>query len=177
MCFGVYGHPRNKTVRALLRPKADNILPSLSWVITTEYKFFHIRYKNKGGTDAFSFSLLKWVQLYLYLCVFPISLFVLLCRNFTCILCLWFDQKWSDFQLLNVTLELGEATLYAKSLKNKHLKKHDKKDVRFFVTFEIDYVPGKRPFLLSRDFGYAQCSGGISRKFQVSLLISQTFNL
>lgn len=78
---------------------------------------------------------------------------------------------------MNVTLELGEATLYAKSLKNKHLKKHDKKDVRFFVTFEIDYVPGKRPFLLSRDFVYAQCSGGISRKFQVSLLISQTYNL
>ncbi|KAH9771748.1 hypothetical protein KPL71_012805 [Citrus sinensis] len=78
----------------------------------------------------------------------------------------FYYEKWSDFQLLNVTLELGEATLYAKSLKNRHLKKHDKKDVRFFVTFEIDSVPGKRPFLLSRDFVYAQCSGGISRKFQ-----------
>ncbi|KAK9188409.1 hypothetical protein WN944_019812 [Citrus x changshan-huyou] len=78
----------------------------------------------------------------------------------------FYYEKWSDFQLLNVTLELGEATLYAKSLKNRHLKKHDKKDVRFFVTFEIDSIPGKRPFLLSRDFVYAQCSGGISRKFQ-----------
>ncbi|ESR50866.1 hypothetical protein CICLE_v10033310mg, partial [Citrus x clementina] len=72
----------------------------------------------------------------------------------------FYYEKWSDFQLLNVTLELGEATLY----------KHDKKDVRFFVTFEIDSVPGKRPFLLSRDFVYAQCSGGISRKFQAKCL-------
>ena len=32
--FGVYERPRNKTVRALLRPKVDNILPSLDWVMT-----------------------------------------------------------------------------------------------------------------------------------------------
>ena len=31
--FGVYGHPRNKNVQALLRPKADNILPGLGWVM------------------------------------------------------------------------------------------------------------------------------------------------
>lgn len=32
--FEVYGRPRNKTVRTLLRPKADNILPYLSSVMT-----------------------------------------------------------------------------------------------------------------------------------------------
>ncbi|KAH9705032.1 hypothetical protein KPL70_011714 [Citrus sinensis] len=32
--FGVYGRPKNKSVRALLRPKADNILPGLGWVMT-----------------------------------------------------------------------------------------------------------------------------------------------
>ena len=37
MGFGVYGHPRNKTVRALLRPKADNILLRMSWVMTLWY--------------------------------------------------------------------------------------------------------------------------------------------
>ncbi|KAH9724657.1 hypothetical protein KPL70_007565 [Citrus sinensis] len=37
--FGVYGRPKNKSVRALLRPKADNILPGLGWVMTNELNF------------------------------------------------------------------------------------------------------------------------------------------
>ena len=32
--FRVYGSPKNKTVRALLRPKVNNILPGLGWVMT-----------------------------------------------------------------------------------------------------------------------------------------------
>ncbi|KAH9801860.1 hypothetical protein KPL71_001181 [Citrus sinensis] len=35
--FGVYGRPKNKSVRALLRPKADNILPGLGWVMTKSF--------------------------------------------------------------------------------------------------------------------------------------------
>ena len=31
---GVYGHPKNKIMRALLRPKTDNILAGLGWVMT-----------------------------------------------------------------------------------------------------------------------------------------------
>ena len=34
MRFGVYGRPKNKTVLALLRPKANNILLGLGWVMT-----------------------------------------------------------------------------------------------------------------------------------------------
>ena len=30
----MYGHPRNKTVRVLLRPKVDKILLGLGWVMT-----------------------------------------------------------------------------------------------------------------------------------------------
>ncbi|KAH9723914.1 hypothetical protein KPL70_007306 [Citrus sinensis] len=36
--FGVYGCPKNKSVRGLLRPKADNILPGLGWVMTLWYQ-------------------------------------------------------------------------------------------------------------------------------------------
>ena len=36
--FGVYGRPKNKSVRALLRPKADNNLIGLSWVMTDGIK-------------------------------------------------------------------------------------------------------------------------------------------
>ena len=32
--FVVYGHLRKKIVRALLKPKTDNILPDLDWVMT-----------------------------------------------------------------------------------------------------------------------------------------------
>ena len=32
-CFGLYGGPKNKIVWDLLRPKADNILPDLGWVV------------------------------------------------------------------------------------------------------------------------------------------------
>ncbi|KAH9744087.1 hypothetical protein KPL70_003536 [Citrus sinensis] len=37
--LGVYGRPKNKSVRALLRLKADNILPGLGWVMTGRIKF------------------------------------------------------------------------------------------------------------------------------------------
>ncbi|KAK9188408.1 hypothetical protein WN944_019811 [Citrus x changshan-huyou] len=76
------------------------------------------------------------------------------------------DQKWSGFQLFNVTLELHKAAIYDKSLKNKNLEESDETDDKLFVAFEIDSVPERRPFLLSRDFVYAQRSGGKSKKFQ-----------
>ncbi len=34
MRFKVYGRPKNKIVRVALRPKADNILLGLGWVMT-----------------------------------------------------------------------------------------------------------------------------------------------
>ena len=74
-------------------------------------------------------------------------------------------------------MELHKAAIYDKSLKNKNLEESDEKDDKLFVAFEIDSVPERRPFLLSRDFVYAQRSGGKSKKFQVSILIFQTNNL
>ncbi|ESR50863.1 hypothetical protein KPL70_012524 [Citrus sinensis] len=78
----------------------------------------------------------------------------------------FYIEKWSDFQLFNVTLELHKAAIYDKSLKNKNLEESDETDDKLFVAFEINSVPERRPFLLSRDFVYAQRSGGKSKKFQ-----------
>ncbi|KAH9771744.1 putative RNA helicase SDE3 [Citrus sinensis] len=78
----------------------------------------------------------------------------------------FYDEKWSGFQLFNVTLELHKAAIYDKSLKNKNLEESDETDDKLFVAFEIDSVPERRPFLLSRDFVYVQRSGGKSKKFQ-----------
>ncbi|KAL9420337.1 hypothetical protein AB3S75_038002 [Citrus x aurantiifolia] len=78
----------------------------------------------------------------------------------------FYTEKWSGFQLFNVTLELHKAAIYDKPLKNKNLEESDEADDKLFVAFEIDSVPERRPFLLSRDFVYAQRSGGKSKKFQ-----------
>ncbi|KAK9188403.1 hypothetical protein WN944_019806 [Citrus x changshan-huyou] len=78
----------------------------------------------------------------------------------------FYIEKWSGFQLFNVTLELHKAAIYDKSLKNKNLEESYETDDKLFVAFEIDSVPERRPFLLSRDFVYAQRSGGKSKKFQ-----------
>lgn len=48
-----------------------------------------------------------------------------------------------------MTLELDEAAIY------KNRQKEDKT----FVAFEIDFVPGARPFLLSRDLVFARPVG------------------
>ncbi|KAJ0095045.1 hypothetical protein Patl1_16398 [Pistacia atlantica] len=73
----------------------------------------------------------------------------------------FYIEKWSGFQLSNVTLELHEAAIYKKSFKDKF----DEKDDKVFVAFKIDSVPERRPFLLSRDFVYARPAGNES-KFQ-----------
>ncbi|CAN1177779.1 Probable RNA helicase SDE3 [Linum perenne] len=73
-------------------------------------------------------------------------------------------KKWSEFQLLNVSLEVKHTTIYKK---DGSLDESRKKVVKTFVSFEIDAVPEKRPFLLSRDFVFARLSGGQnSQKFQ-----------
>ncbi|KAJ4710479.1 P-loop containing nucleoside triphosphate hydrolase [Melia azedarach] len=74
----------------------------------------------------------------------------------------FYVEKWNDFQLRNVTLQLHEAAIYNKSAKNESAKKDDK----IFVAFKIDSAPAKRPFLLSRDFVFVQRSDGKNKKFQ-----------
>ncbi|XP_059448175.1 probable RNA helicase SDE3 [Corylus avellana] len=68
-------------------------------------------------------------------------------------------EKWSDFQLQNVILELQEAQIYKRSNEYKNYNRNAEKDDKIFVVFEIDSVPEKRPFLLSRDLVYARPSG------------------
>ncbi|PRQ54836.1 putative RNA helicase SDE3, P-loop containing nucleoside triphosphate hydrolase [Rosa chinensis] len=67
-------------------------------------------------------------------------------------------EKWSDFLLKGVTLALDESSIYKNRKKEalyKNRKKEDKED-KTFVAFELDRVPEKRPFLLSRDLVLAR---------------------
>ena len=72
----------------------------------------------------------------------------------------------------NVTLKLEEAALHKKSKKSKHPKGSFEEDDKIFVEFEIDSIPEKRPFLLSRDMVYARPSDKTVEPFQVSLLFN-----
>ncbi|KAM7272997.1 hypothetical protein ACFE04_027661 [Oxalis oulophora] len=72
----------------------------------------------------------------------------------------FYIEKWNNFLLKDVTLELEDAEIYKKK---QMLRNHeDDKRTRIFVKFEIKYIPQERPFLLSRDFIFAQPLG--SRK-------------
>ncbi|KAK7850358.1 putative rna helicase sde3, partial [Quercus suber] len=70
----------------------------------------------------------------------------------------YYLEKWSNFLLEKVTLKLEEAALHKKSKKSKHSKGTGEEDDKIFVEFEIDSIPEKRPFLLSRDMVYARPS-------------------
>ncbi|KAK4842238.1 hypothetical protein QYF36_018113 [Acer negundo] len=75
-------------------------------------------------------------------------------------------EKWNDFQLENVTVELQEAEIYRKFSNKKHFHESDEKKDTLFAAFEIDSVPGRRPFLLSRDFVFAKPTGRKIDPFQ-----------
>lgn len=87
------------------------------------------------------------------------------------------NQKWSKFQLLNITLELKKASILKKSFKNTSFDRSYEKDDKTFVVFEIDSVRERRPFLLSRDFAFVRPSGGQTEPFKVSLLNFNRFVL
>ncbi|KAF3946693.1 hypothetical protein CMV_027068 [Castanea mollissima] len=76
----------------------------------------------------------------------------------------YYLEKWSNFLLEKVTLKLEEAALHKKSKKSK--KGSDEEDDKIFVEFEIDSIPEKRPFLLSRDMVYARPSDKTVEPFQ-----------
>uniref|UniRef100_A0A2N9HN20 RNA helicase SDE3 n=1 Tax=Fagus sylvatica TaxID=28930 RepID=A0A2N9HN20_FAGSY len=76
------------------------------------------------------------------------------------------NHKWSDYLLEKVTLELHEAAIYKKSNKYNDLNGSVEKDDKIFVAFEIDSVPERRPFLLSRDMVHARPSGKKVEPFQ-----------
>ncbi|KAL5543099.1 hypothetical protein UlMin_010809 [Ulmus minor] len=58
--------------------------------------------------------------------------------------------KWRDFEMRGVKMQLQKASVYTR---------RRKKDDKLFVVFEIDSIPEKRPYLLSRDIVYARPSG------------------
>ncbi|KAK4594675.1 hypothetical protein RGQ29_018388 [Quercus rubra] len=78
----------------------------------------------------------------------------------------YYLQKWTDFLLEKVTLKLEKATVYKEKNEHKYSDGSDEKDDKIFVAFEIDSVPQRRPFLLSRDMVYAQPSDKEVEAFQ-----------
>ncbi|KAF9620747.1 hypothetical protein IFM89_014351 [Coptis chinensis] len=76
----------------------------------------------------------------------------------------YYIEKWNDYCLHDVKLELHKAAIYSKSSKNKNLIEND--EDKLFVAFRIDSVPEKRPFLLSRDFVLVHPSGKNGKPFQ-----------
>ena len=71
-----------------------------------------------------------------------------------------------------MTLELEKATVYKKKNEYEYSDGSDEKYDKIFVAFEIDSVPQRRPFLLSRDMVYAQPSDKEVEAFQVSLFFN-----
>ncbi|KAK7850388.1 putative rna helicase sde3 [Quercus suber] len=78
----------------------------------------------------------------------------------------YYLEKWIDFLLEKVTLKLEKATVYKEKNEHKYSDGSDEKDDKIFVAFEIDSVPQRRPFLLSRDMVYAQPSDKEVEAFQ-----------
>nr|XP_023887222.1 putative helicase MOV-10 [Quercus suber]POE67626.1 putative rna helicase sde3 [Quercus suber] len=77
----------------------------------------------------------------------------------------YYLEKWSDFLLEKVTLKPDKAVLL-KSKKSKYSNGSGEEDDKIFVEFEIDSIPGRRPFLLSRDVVHARPSDKKVEPFQ-----------
>ena len=78
---------------------------------------------------------------------------------------MYLNQKWADFILKDVTLELHQLTI------DKNIGDHDfsrEKVCVTFVKFKMDSIPERRPFLLSRDFVFAKRLDKRETQFQVS---------
>ncbi|TXG56936.1 hypothetical protein EZV62_018249 [Acer yangbiense] len=78
----------------------------------------------------------------------------------------YYIEKWSDFQLVNTTIELQEVEISRKLSNKKHFHESDEKEDTLFAAFEIGSIPEKRPFLLSRDFVFAKPMGRKVDPFQ-----------
>lgn len=85
-------------------------------------------------------------------------------------------QKWYGFEMdnvsmevkmKNVSLELHRAEIHQRNGKSKNLFSSDDNENRTFVQFEMDSIPEKRPFLLSKDFAYVRPSNTDDTPFKV----------
>ncbi|KAL5710192.1 RNA helicase [Ranunculus cassubicifolius] len=79
----------------------------------------------------------------------------------------YYYEKWSEYLLKDVKLELHERAIYTKprtgtnttgNRMNKNMNGNGMKD-KVFVAFQIDSIPKRRPFLLSRDYVNLRPSG------------------
>ncbi|XP_043694452.1 probable RNA helicase SDE3 [Telopea speciosissima] len=78
----------------------------------------------------------------------------------------FYVEKWSNFCLSNVNLELHKASIYKKSNKSQNLNESDEHDDKMLVAFRTDLIPERLPFLLSRDFIFVRPSGKNVEPFQ-----------
>ncbi|XP_077247155.1 putative RNA helicase SDE3 [Tasmannia lanceolata] len=78
----------------------------------------------------------------------------------------YYLKKWSEFILKGVTLEFREEWTSGKSvLKNNKIERMEG-EKKTYVVFEIETIPEKRPYLLSRDYVFLQPSGKEVNPFQ-----------
>ncbi|KAH7521177.1 hypothetical protein FEM48_Zijuj07G0005600 [Ziziphus jujuba var. spinosa] len=79
----------------------------------------------------------------------------------------YYYEKWSDFEMKNVTLELQKSRVSKRHKKHKNVNDgSNKPDDKIFVKFQIDSIPEHRPFLLSRDLVYARLTRSKAKNFQ-----------
>ncbi|XVF67016.1 hypothetical protein PTKIN_Ptkin10aG0086800 [Pterospermum kingtungense] len=78
----------------------------------------------------------------------------------------YYIEKWSGFELLDVSVELHPASIYKNSGGSKYSKASNKMDDKTFVVLKVDSLSKKRPFLLSREFVFAQPTGKEVEPFQ-----------
>lgn len=80
------------------------------------------------------------------------------------------DNVSMELKIEHVSLELHKAEIHRRKGEYKNVSTSDEKDDKIFIEFEIEAIPEKRPFLLSRDFAYVRPSGTQAKPFQVSFL-------
>ncbi|CAH9095401.1 unnamed protein product [Cuscuta epithymum] len=78
----------------------------------------------------------------------------------------YYLEKWDGFEMKDVTLKLHDAAIYKRKNRDNSFYGDERKDKKKFVAFEMDKIPEKRPFLLSRDFVSLRPSGKNSPIFK-----------
>ncbi|XP_072961888.1 probable RNA helicase SDE3 [Typha angustifolia] len=79
----------------------------------------------------------------------------------------FYCEKWSEYVLADVTLKLLSKEAFFKAPNLNGTKKNNKSRTgNCFVEFEIDSVPERRPYLLSRDYVRLQPSERKAESFQ-----------
>ena len=78
------------------------------------------------------------------------------------------NQKWSKFELEDISLEIHDAAIYKKPNRHYSFSASKEKNDKKFVVFDIKMESHERPFLLSRDLVFARPPGCKIEPFQES---------